>query len=143
MTDSVAGVVWFVGRPSSEIAAPDGADSTRNENVSAREGGRGQLRERTSGKRGDAAPGPGLTDRSAAHRHARHVDVIAHPEKPSHRIVKTEQFQAKPMTVDEAVMQLDLLHAKFFVFQNAKDGAINVVFRRDDGNMGLIEARGS
>jgi putative sigma-54 modulation protein len=57
------------------------------------------------------------------------LDVIAHPEKPR--------------TVDEAVMQLDLLDAKFFVFQNAKDGAINVVFRRDDGNMGLIEARGS
>lgn len=71
------------------------------------------------------------------------LDVLAHPEKPSHKIVKTEQFQAKPMTVDEAVMQLDLLDAKFFVFQNAKDGAINVVFRRDDGNMGLIEARGS
>jgi putative sigma-54 modulation protein len=69
------------------------------------------------------------------------LDVIAHPEKPSHRVVKSEQFQAKPMTVDEAVMQLELLHAKFFVFQNAEDGAINVVFQREDGNVGLIEAR--
>jgi putative sigma-54 modulation protein len=71
------------------------------------------------------------------------LDVLDHPDRPSHRVVKSEQFQAKPMTVDEAVMQLDLLNAKFFVFQNAKDGAINVVFRRDDGNMGLIEARTS
>jgi putative sigma-54 modulation protein len=71
------------------------------------------------------------------------LDVIAHPERPSHRVVKSEQFQAKPMTVDEAVLQLDLLNAKFFVFQNAKDGAINVVHRREDGNLGLIEARTS
>jgi putative sigma-54 modulation protein len=69
------------------------------------------------------------------------LDVIANPEKASHRVVKTEQFQARPMTVDEAVMQLDLLDAKFFVFQNAEEGAINVVFRREDGNLGLIEAR--
>jgi putative sigma-54 modulation protein len=69
------------------------------------------------------------------------LDVIEHPEKPSHRVVKSEQFQAKPMSVDEAVVQLELLDARFFVFQNARDGAINVVFRRDDGNVGLIEAR--
>jgi len=71
------------------------------------------------------------------------LDVIEHPEKPSHKVVRSEQFQAKPMTVDDAVMQLELLHARFFVFQNADDGAINVVFRRDDGNYGLIEARGN
>lgn len=70
------------------------------------------------------------------------LDVLEHPERPSHRVVKTEQFQARPMSVDEAVVQLDLLNAKFFVFQNAEDGAINVVFRREDGNLGLIEAKG-
>jgi putative sigma-54 modulation protein len=69
------------------------------------------------------------------------LDVLAHPERPSHKVVRSEQFQARPMTVDEAVMQLELLDARFFVFQNAEDGAINVVFRRDDGNVGLIEAR--
>jgi putative sigma-54 modulation protein len=69
------------------------------------------------------------------------LDVIAHPDRPSHKVVKSEQFQAKPMTVDEAVMQLELLNAKFFVFQNAGDGAINVVFLREDGNIGLIEAK--
>jgi putative sigma-54 modulation protein len=45
------------------------------------------------------------------------------------------------MTLDEAVLQLELLDNRFFVFQNAKDHAINVVYRRDDGNLGLIEAR--
>jgi putative sigma-54 modulation protein len=70
------------------------------------------------------------------------LDMLDHPDRKSHRVVKSTQFQAKPMTLDEALMQLDLLDAKFYVFQNAKDLAINVVYRRDDGNFGLIEARG-
>jgi len=59
----------------------------------------------------------------------------------SDRVVKSSTFQAKPMTLDEAILQLDLLNSQFFVFQNAKDHAINVVYRRDDGNLGLIQAR--
>jgi putative sigma-54 modulation protein len=69
------------------------------------------------------------------------IDIIEHPERPSHRVVKSTAFQAKPMSVDDAILQLDLLGSQFFVFQNAKDGAINVVFRREDGNLGLVEAR--
>jgi putative sigma-54 modulation protein len=69
------------------------------------------------------------------------LDVLDQPGKASHKVVKSEQFQARPMSVDEAVVQLELMDAKFFVFQNAKDGAVNVVFRRDDGNVGLIETR--
>ncbi len=69
------------------------------------------------------------------------LDILEHPERPSHRVVKSTQFQARPMSVDEALLQLDLLDAHFYVFQNAKDRAINVVYRRDDGNFGLIEAQ--
>lgn len=69
------------------------------------------------------------------------LDIIDHPERPSHRVVKSTQFQAKPMSVDEAILQLDLLDSAFYVFQNANDGGLNVVYRRDDGNFGLIEAR--
>jgi putative sigma-54 modulation protein len=58
-------------------------------------------------------------------------------------VVKSSKFQAKPMTVDEAILQLELLDARFYVFQNAADRGINVVYRRDDGNFGLIEARTS
>ncbi len=71
------------------------------------------------------------------------LDVIEHPERPSHRVVKSTSFQARPMTVDEAILQLDLLGSQFFVFQNAADSAINVVYRREDGGLGLIEARAS
>ncbi len=69
------------------------------------------------------------------------LDILDNPDRPSHRVVKSTKFQAKPMSVDEALLQLDLLDARFYVFQNAKDRAINVVYRRDDGNFGLIEAR--
>ncbi len=68
------------------------------------------------------------------------LDIIENPDRPSHRVVRSSEFQAKPMTLDEALLQLDLLDAGFYVFQNAKDRSINVVYRRDDGNYGLIEA---
>ncbi|HTP27432.1 MAG TPA: ribosome-associated translation inhibitor RaiA [Anaeromyxobacteraceae bacterium] len=69
-------------------------------------------------------------------------EVLDAAKSPKDRVVKSSTFQAKPMTLDEAILQLDLLDAAFFVFQNAKDRAINVVYRRkEDGNLGLIEAR--
>jgi putative sigma-54 modulation protein len=69
------------------------------------------------------------------------LDILEHPDRPSHRVVKSTAFQARPMTVDEAILQLELADARFYVFQNAKDRAFNVVYRRDDGNYGLIEAK--
>lgn len=69
------------------------------------------------------------------------LDIIEHPERPSHRVVKSTAFQAKQMGVDDAILQLELLNSQFFVFQNVKDSAINVVYRREDGSLGLIEAR--
>ena len=71
------------------------------------------------------------------------LDIISHPERPSHRVAKSTVFQAKEMTVDEAILQLDLLGSQFFVFQNAADRAINVLYRREDASLGLIEARSS
>lgn len=58
-----------------------------------------------------------------------------HPE-PS--IIKTDSFQVKPMSVEEAVMQMDLLEKEFLVFTDSTSEAINVVYRRKDGNYGLI-----
>ncbi len=54
-------------------------------------------------------------------------------------IVKTKQFAFKPMTADEAVLQLELVGHDFFVFRQAESGEINVVYRRRDGDYGLIE----
>jgi putative sigma-54 modulation protein len=68
-------------------------------------------------------------------------EVLDVRRAPSDRVVKSDRFQAKPMSLDEAVLQLELLNSEFFVFQNAKDHAINIVYRREDGNLGVIEAR--
>jgi putative sigma-54 modulation protein len=68
-------------------------------------------------------------------------DLLQNADRPSRRIVKSTEFQAKPMSIDEAVLQLDLLDAKFFVFQDEQDRAIRVLYRRDDGAYGLIQAR--
>ena len=53
-------------------------------------------------------------------------------------IVKTKQFVLKPMTPEEAVEQLELIGHDFFVFRN-ESGQINVVYRRRDGDYGVIE----
>lgn len=55
------------------------------------------------------------------------------------RIIKYKQFDMKPMSPEEAVDQLELLGKDFFVFANLASGDINVVYRRRDGNYGLIE----
>ena len=67
--------------------------------------------------------------------------VFPGPEAPSAKVVKSSTFQATPMTLDEAVVQMDLLNSRFYVFQNAESRAINVVYRREDGMLGLIEAK--
>lgn len=54
-------------------------------------------------------------------------------------IVKTKQFALKPMSSEEAVLQLELVGHDFFVFKNADSGDFNVVYRRREGNYGLIE----
>lgn len=53
-------------------------------------------------------------------------------------IVKSDSFHVKPMSVDEAVMQMDLLDKEFLVFTDSASEEINVVYRRKDGNYGLI-----
>jgi putative sigma-54 modulation protein len=55
------------------------------------------------------------------------------------RIIKNKKFDLKPMSPDEAAMQMELLDKNFFVFTNDSSGNINVIYRRNDGNFGLIE----
>ena len=55
------------------------------------------------------------------------------------RIVKSKQFGIKPMSPEEAVLQLELVGHDFFVFRSAESGDVNVVYRRHDGGYGLIE----
>jgi putative sigma-54 modulation protein len=53
--------------------------------------------------------------------------------------VKTKRFPIKPMSPDEASLQMDLLGHNFYVFLNSESEEVNVVYKRKDGNYGLIE----
>lgn len=55
------------------------------------------------------------------------------------RQVKIQHIEYKPMDVDEAVMQMELVDNNFLVFSNARDSQINVLYRRKDGHYGLIQ----
>ena len=56
------------------------------------------------------------------------------------KIVKTKRFQVKPMTAEEAVLQMKLLGHSFFVFKNVHTDEMNVVYERKDGKFALIES---
>ncbi len=60
------------------------------------------------------------------------------PEKTP-AALHTEKHSVKPMYVDEAMLQLEMSHRSFFLFQNAESESINIVFRRRNGEVGLIE----
>jgi putative sigma-54 modulation protein len=61
-------------------------------------------------------------------------------EEPGPRVVKSKRFEIKPMSLEEAVDQMILLDHDFFLFFNPDSNNMNLVYRRKDGNYGLIEA---
>ncbi|GAB6159311.1 ribosome-associated translation inhibitor RaiA [Desulfotomaculum varum] len=70
------------------------------------------------------------------------ADAVAEADKPADdapQVIKTKRFAIKPMSLDEAILQMNLLGHDFFVFSNAETEQTNVVYRRKDGNYGLIE----
>ena len=89
-----------------------------------------------------------LISRSHPKRHQ--VDSVGPPdddedqagsgEQGPPRIVKTKRFDIKPMTPEEAALQMDVLGHDFYLFTNADTGVAAVVYRRNDGDVGLIDA---
>jgi putative sigma-54 modulation protein len=67
---------------------------------------------------------------------------IPDEEETGAQIVKTKQFSVKPMSTEEAVLQLELVGHDFFVFRSDESGEINVIYRRRNGGYGLIEPQG-
>jgi len=57
-----------------------------------------------------------------------------------YKIVRTKRFFVKPMNADEAILQMNLLGHQFFMFRDEASGEINVVYKRKDGNYGLLES---
>ena len=59
-------------------------------------------------------------------------------EEASFDVVRTKRFSVKPMDVDDAITQMELLGHSFFLFMNAKNTTMNVLYRRNDGSYGLL-----
>lgn len=62
-------------------------------------------------------------------------------EAPAVKVVRTKHVSLKPMDMDEALLQMELLGHDFFIYTDAEDGTTNVLYRREDGEFGLIEAK--
>lgn len=60
-------------------------------------------------------------------------------EEEEINIVRKKRFELEPMTVDEAIIQMEMLEHTFFVFLNMETDSVNVVYKRDDNNYGLLE----
>ena len=69
---------------------------------------------------------------------AEYDDAPYQPE--DYQVVRTKRFPVKPMEVDEAILQMNMLGHDFFVYRNAANGEINVVYKRKGGAYGVIEA---
>ncbi len=61
------------------------------------------------------------------------------PEEEEGSIVRVKRFRVQPITEEQAIDQMELLGHSFFVFQNAANNQLNVIYKRDDGNYGLLE----
>lgn len=68
------------------------------------------------------------------------ADIPEYEEEPEDiKVVKTKKFDLVPMTTEEAIMQMELLQHNFFVFLNMETDSVNVVYKRNNDDYGLLE----
>ena len=67
-------------------------------------------------------------------------ETFSDEEESEFTVIKTKRFPVKPMSVQEAILQMNLLGHSFFVFKNQETDELNVVYRRKDGNFAVIES---
>ena len=60
-------------------------------------------------------------------------------EQTRYEVVKHKKFTLRPMSVEEAILQMNMLDHNFFMFKNGDTGEVNVVYKRDDGNYAVLE----
>lgn len=77
------------------------------------------------------------------HKELQFADIpdTAAEELEEMRVVRRKMFDLMPMSVDEAIMQMELLEHTFFVFLNMETDTVNVVYKRKDNDYGLLETR--
>ncbi len=66
-------------------------------------------------------------------------EVSAAAEEEDFDLVRTKRFNLKPMDVEEAILQMNMVGHDFYVFSNMDTDQVNVVYKRNDGKYGLIE----
>jgi putative sigma-54 modulation protein len=93
-----------------------------------------QKRDKKRNKTEKAAAGPGASSAETAVE-----ETVAAEAAPS--VVETDMYEPKPMDVEEAVIQLQKSNYDFLVFFNAENNRVNVVYRRRNGDYGLIDPR--
>lgn len=74
------------------------------------------------------------------------ADYASYVEAPApeddddeYNVVRTKHFSVKPLSIEEAILQMNMLDHQFYMFRNGETGEINVVYRRKDGDYGLLE----
>lgn len=82
--------------------------------------------------------------RGAHHEHdtPRHMSMESSDDEEdveTGQVVRRKRFEIKPISEPEAVAQMELLSHDFFVFENSETGQVNVLYRRGDGNYGILE----
>ncbi len=60
------------------------------------------------------------------------------PEETDYEVIRYKNFRMKPMNVEEAILQMNLLDHTFFMFKNADTGSVNVVYKREEGNYAVL-----
>jgi len=73
------------------------------------------------------------------HAVAEELPVEEPVEAPAGEIVRVKRFEVLPMSPEEAIEQMELLGHRFYAFLSADENAVNVVYKRDDGNYGLLQ----
>lgn len=66
-------------------------------------------------------------------------EVVDNVEEENGIVVRTKRFMVKPMSAEEAILQMELLGHSFFVYRDAEEDKISVVYKRKDGDYGLLE----
>ena len=64
----------------------------------------------------------------------------ADEESPAYKIIKVDNYSLEPMSIDEAALQMEVLEYRFLFFFNTESNSPSVMYKRDDGNIGLIES---
>ena len=67
--------------------------------------------------------------------------VVEEVEVTPAKVVRSKQIDLKPMDLEEALLQMDLLGHDFFIYTDVEDSTTNVLYRREDGDVGLLEVR--